>query len=207
MKIGYIRVSTPEQNPARQLEGVNVDIKFEEYASAKNMQRPKLQEMLSYAREGDEVYIHSLDRAARNVGDARRIIEILNGKKVTVHFVKEQLSFKGLDSPVSVLMLNILVSISEFERALMLERQKEGIAIAKKNGRYKGKKRKWHKDVAPRMLNMLNMGMGIAKLAEQLDITVPTVYKYMSEFGIKRTATKIYQIIESGEDKCEQDKK
>jgi DNA invertase Pin-like site-specific DNA recombinase len=194
MKVGYVRVSAPDQNPARQLEGVELDMRFEEYASAKSYERPKLLEMINFVRDGDEVYIHSLDRAARNVGDARRLIETLNSKNVPVHFVKEGLSFRGGDSPVSVLMLNILVSVAEFERALILERQREGIAIAKKKGAYKGARCKWDESVAPRMINMLNMGMSIPKLAQQLDVTIPTVYKYMEKFGIKRNKTNQFKL-------------
>ena len=142
-KIGYTRVSTWEQNTARQLVGVALDRVFEEKASGKNIDaRPVLQEMLDYIREGDEVYVHSMDRLARNLKDLLTLVTTITDKGVTLHFVKENLTFEAKEkaSPFNKLLLGLLGSVAQFERELLLERQREGIAQAKARGAYKGRK-------------------------------------------------------------------
>lgn len=139
-RIGYVRVSTADQNAARQLEGVPLDKLFTDKVSGKSQDRPKLKVMLDHVREGDEVFVHSMDRLARNLGDLLQIVKELTGKGVRVTFKKEGQTFTGDDDSISRLMLGILGSVAEFERALIRERQKEGIAIAKKEGKYKGRK-------------------------------------------------------------------
>ena len=138
--VGYIRVSTFEQNTDRQLEGIHVDKLFTEKVSGKNTERPKLQALLEYVRDGDTVIVHSLDRLARNLDDLRGIVQELTGKGIKVQFVKESLIFIGDDNPMSMLLLNVMGAFAEFERSLILERQREGIAIAKQKGLYKGRK-------------------------------------------------------------------
>ena len=106
MKVGYIRVSTIHQNTERQLDGIALEKKFIDYASGKNTERPKLQECLSFVREGDTLIVHSMDRLARNLIDLRKIVEELNSKGVAVQFIKENVTFNGQDdSPMSKLLL------------------------------------------------------------------------------------------------------
>lgn len=130
--IGYIRVSTVEQNTIRQLEGLQLKKIFTDKCSGKDTNRPQLDLMLDFIREGDTVYIHSMDRLARNLEDLRKLVNLINGKQAKVSFIKENLTFTGEDSPMSNLLLNVMGAFAEFERSLIKERQKEGIAIAKK---------------------------------------------------------------------------
>ncbi len=140
MNIAYIRVSTIEQNESRQLEGLkkyNIDKIFEEKISAKNMSRPKLQEMLDFAREGDIIYIWDFSRLARSTKDLLEIVEKIKIKGINLISVKENLD---TNTATGKLMLTMIGAINEFERANLLERQKEGIIIAKQKGKYKGRK-------------------------------------------------------------------
>jgi len=140
-RVGYKRVSTIDQNPARQLEGVQVDRPFTDKLSGKNTDQPQLQEMLAYIREGDTVVVHSLDRLARNLVDLHDIVKTITDKKASVTFVTENLTFTGDDSPLSVLLLQVLGAFAQFHRMIIREAQREGIAIAKREGVYKGKKK------------------------------------------------------------------
>lgn len=139
MNIAYVRVSTVEQNEARQLEGLkkyNIDEWFTEKVSAKDTKRPKLQELLKFAREGDTIYIWDFSRLARSTKDLLEIVEDLTKKGVHLKSIKENLD---TSTPTGRLMLTMIGAINEFERANMLERQREGIAIAKAAGKYKGR--------------------------------------------------------------------
>ena len=126
-RIGYIRVSTLDQHIEHQLDGIEVDKTFTDKASGKDTKRPQLELMMSFVRNGDTVIVHSMDRLARNLDDLRRIVQTLTGKGVRIEFVKEQLSFTGEDSPMANLMLSVMGAFAEFERALIKERQREGI--------------------------------------------------------------------------------
>lgn len=140
MNIGYIRVSTIEQNEGRQIEGLkkyNIDKMFMEKVSAKDTNRPQLQAMLEFAREGDTIYIHSLDRLARSTKDLLEIVETLQNKGIHLVSNKENID---TSTPTGRLMLTMIGAIAEFERANLLERQREGIAIAKAKGKFKGRK-------------------------------------------------------------------
>lgn len=139
-RVGYIRVSTFEQKPDRQLESIQVDKIFTDKASGKDINRPQLDALLSFVREGDTVVIHSMDRLARNLDDLRSIVNRLTSKGIRVEFVKESLTFVNNDSPMANLMLSVMGVFAEFERALLKERQREGIELAKKRGIYKGRK-------------------------------------------------------------------
>jgi DNA invertase Pin-like site-specific DNA recombinase len=130
-RIGYIRVSTLGQNTDRQLKGIHVDRTFTDKVSGKDTNRPQLQEMLAFARDGDTVVVHSMDRLARNLDDLRRTVRLLTKKGVAVEFIHEHLTFKGDDTPMAILLLSIMGAFAEFERALIRERQMEGIALAK----------------------------------------------------------------------------
>ncbi len=140
-RIGYIRVSSFDQNPERQLEHIQVDKVFTDKASGKDTQRPQLGALLSFVREGDTVVVHSMDRLARNLDDLRRLVQGLTQRSVCIEFVKEHLTFTGEDSPMANLMLSVMGAFAEFERALIRERQREGIALAKQRGAYRGRKK------------------------------------------------------------------
>lgn len=140
MNIAYVRVSTVEQNEARQIEGLkkySIDEWFTEKVSAKDTNRPKLQELIKFARKGDTVYIHSLDRLARSTKDLLDIVEQLQSKGIHLMSSKESIDS---NTATGKLMLTMIGAINTFERENMLERQREGIAIAKDNGAYKGRK-------------------------------------------------------------------
>jgi DNA invertase Pin-like site-specific DNA recombinase len=137
--INYIRVSSITQNTDRQLVGVNCDKEFVDKCSGKDTNRPEFQAMIEYVREGDTINIHELSRLARNTQDLLNIVQSMNDKGVTIKFIKENLTFTGDSTPLQSLMLTMLGAISTFERDLILERQREGIAIAKAKGKYKGR--------------------------------------------------------------------
>ena len=139
-RVGYRRVSSLDQNTERQLEGVQLDKVFTDKASGKDTARPQLQAALDYLREGGLLLVHSMDRLARSVDDLRKIVLDLTKRGVHVQFVKENLVFTGTDSPMANLLLSLLGAVAEFERSMIRERQREGIALAKKAGVYKGRK-------------------------------------------------------------------
>lgn len=141
MIFNYIRVSTVQQNTTRQLLNIKCDRVYEEKVSAKNADRPQLQAMLSNLREHDHVNVHELSRLARNTKDLLNIVEQIIEANASIHFHKENLHFDANNraDPFQTLMLTMLASISTFERDLMLERQREGIALAKAKNKYRGR--------------------------------------------------------------------
>ena len=175
-RIGYQRVSTTDQNTERQLEGVQVDRMFTDQASGKDVHRPELTSMLAYARTGDTVIVHSMDRLARNLDDLRRMVKELTGNGVRVEFVKECLTFNGDDSPMSVLLLSVMGAFAEFERSLLRERQREGIAIAKRKGLYKGRKPSLSPDQVVEVKERIAAGVSKAAVARQFKVSRATVY-------------------------------
>jgi len=176
---GYIRVSSYDQNPDRQLEGIQVDKKFIDKASGKDTKREQLDLLMEFIREGDTLVVHSMDRLARNLMDLRRIVQILNGKKVSVRFIKENLTFTGDDSPMAQLMLSVMGAFSEFERSLIKERQREGIELAKKRGAYKGRKKALSDQDVEEVKTRLIQGIPKAQIARDFGITRATLYKYL----------------------------
>ena len=128
-RIGYVRVSSFDQNPERQLEAVQADRVFTDKASGKDTHRPQLDTLLAFVREGDTVVVHGMDRLARNLDDLRRLVQKLTKRGVRIEFVKEGLTFTGEDSPMANLMLSVMGAFAEFERALIRERQREGQRI------------------------------------------------------------------------------
>ena len=141
-RIGYIRVSTFDQSTERQLDGIALDKVFTDKASGKDTNRPQLQAALSHVHAGDTLVIHSMDRLARNVEDMLRLVREMNDRGVSVQFIKENMSFTaGSEDPRSTLMVTMLSAFAQFERSLIRERQREGIALAKAKGTvYKGRK-------------------------------------------------------------------
>lgn len=178
--IGYIRVSTVEQNTARQLDGVALDKTFTDRVSGKSVDRPQLQACLTYVREGDTLHCHSMDRLARNLEDLLRLVRELTGRGVKVHFHKEAQVFTGDDSPMARLLLSMLGAFASFERQLLLERQKEGIAIAKAAGRYSGGKPKLSQEQAEHLRARVSAGVPKAVVAREFGITRATLYSYLS---------------------------
>lgn len=181
--IAYVRVSTEEQNEARQreaLEKFNIDKWFIEKVSAKDTNRPQLQEMLQYVREGDTVYVHDFSRLARSVKDLLDICETFEKNGVVFVSNKENID---TSTPAGKLMLTVLGAIYEFERQNMLERQREGIAIAKREKRYKGRKAV---EIDETKFNTLleeyqQRKISKSKLAELLNISRPTLDKLLKE--------------------------
>lgn len=181
MNIAYVRVSTVEQNEARQLEGLkryNIDKWFTEKVSAKNTNRPQLNAMLDFAREGDTIYIHDFSRLARSTKDLLEIVEKLSSKGI--HLVSNK---ENLDSstPTGKLMLTMIGAINEFERTNLLERQREGIAIAKKEGKYMGRKEVTIKDFDKHYERYMKREVSKVQLAKELGITRPTLDKMIKE--------------------------
>jgi DNA invertase Pin-like site-specific DNA recombinase len=178
--VGYIRVSSAGQNPARQLDGVEVDRVFTDTVSGKSADRLQLQAMLAYVRDGDTVIVHSMDRLARNLDDLRRLVRELTGRGVAVQFVKEQLTFTAEDSPMATLLLSVLGAFAEFERALIRERQLEGIALAKARGAYTGRKPSLTPGQAEALRARAAAGEPKAGLAREFGISRQTLYSYLS---------------------------
>lgn len=179
-KLGYIRVSSLVQNTDRQLTDMELDRVFEDKVSGKDTNRPQLQELLLYCREGDIVHIHSLDRLGRNLEDLRNLVKQLVHKGVEVVFVKERLTFTAeKKNPMQELMFNIMGAFAEFERSLILERQREGIAIAKTNGVYKGRPQSMTEMKISEIKERIAAGEPKAKIAKAMGISRDTLYRYI----------------------------
>lgn len=178
MRVGYKRVSTVDQNTARQLEGVEVEKLFVDKASGKSKDRPELAAALDYVREGDTLVVHSMDRLARNLEDLRSVVRDLTCRGVRVEFVKESLTFTGEDSPMNVLLLSMLGAVAEFERSMILERQREGIAIAKAQGKYKGRKAALNSEQLEELRARRAAGEPVAALAREFGISRQSVYNH-----------------------------
>ena len=178
-RIGYIRVSSFDQNPERQLDHVRVDKTFTDKASGKDTERPQLATMLSFVREGDTVVVHSMDRLARNLDDLRRLVQTLTKRGVRIEFVKEGLTFTGEDSPMATLLLSVMGAFAEFERALIRERQREGIALAKQRGAYRGRKKALSPEQAEELRKRVTAGEQKAGLAREFGVSRETLYQYL----------------------------
>lgn len=182
MRIAYIRVSTIEQSEQRQIEAMqkyDIEKWFTEKVSAKDTNRPKLQEMLDFAREGDTIYIHDFSRLARSTKDLLDIVEQLNVKGVHLISNKENID---TSTPTGKLMLTMIGAIAEFERQNLLDRQREGIQIAKREGKYKGGKRKCVKGFEEGYERYKAREVSKAGLARELNISRPTLDKLIREY-------------------------
>lgn len=185
MRVAYVRVSTVEQNEARQTEALekhNIEKWFIEKVSGKDMNRPELQNLLDFVREGDTVYVHDFSRLARSTKDLLEIVERLNKKGV--HLVSNK---ENVDSstPTGKLMLTMIGAIAEFERQNLLDRQQEGIAIAKREGKYKGRKPvEVNTDAFKVQYNRyLSRKISKVELAKQLGVSRPTLDKMIKEYA------------------------
>ena len=182
MIIGYVRVSTVEQNEDRQLvtmKKYKVEKVFQEKVSAKDTNRIELNNMLEFAREGDTIVIHDFSRLARSTKDLLEIVELLNNKKVNLISAKENIDSS---TPTGKLMLTMIGAINEFERANLLERQREGIAIAKEKGKYKGRKEVNIKDFDKHYKRYITREVNKSQLAKELGISRPTLDKLINEY-------------------------
>ena len=185
MKVAYVRVSTEEQNEARQLEALEkhgIEKWYTEKISGKNTDRPELQNMLDFVRDGDTVYVHDLSRLARSTKDLLELVDRLNNKGV--HLVSDK---ENIDSstPTGKLMLTMIGAIAEFERTNMLERQREGIAIAKHEGKYKGRKAIEIEDQKFKALydDYMNRKITKMELAKQLEVSRPTLDRMIKDYN------------------------
>lgn len=183
--VAYIRVSTVDQNTDRQLDGLTFDRTFEDHCSGKDTNRPGLSECLAFLREGDTLHVHSIDRLARNLADLQRMVEDLNAKGIAVHFHKEGLTFSGEKlSPMNKLMFSMLGAFAEFERAIMKERQAEGIRKAKERDAslpkseraYKGRRARITEEMAEEIRVRKAAGEKVADLAKEYGCTTETIY-------------------------------
>lgn len=175
-RIGYVRVSSEDQNPDRQLDGQQLDRLFTDKVSGRSINRPALSECLKYIRSGDILVVHSMDRLARNLDDLRSIVKSLTDQQIRVEFIKESLTFTGEDSPMSTLLLSVMGAFAEFERSLIRERQREGIEIAKKNGKYKGRKRSLSEEQIEKIKELDAAGVPKAKIAREYKVSRQTIY-------------------------------
>lgn len=178
-RIGYVRVSSFDQNPDRQLEQAGVAKIFTDKASGKDTQRPQLEALLSFAREGDTVVVHSMDRLARNLDDLRSLVQNFTRRGVRIEFAKEGLTFTGEDSPMANLMLSVMGAFAEFERSLIRERQREGIALAKQRGAYRGRKKALAPERVTDLRRRADLGEPKAALAREFGISRETLYQYL----------------------------
>lgn len=178
-RVGYVRVSTLDQSTVRQLDGIALDRVFEDKASGKDVDRPQLEAMIGFVRDGDTVLVHSMDRLARNLEDLRRLVRRLTDKQVRVEFVKEQLTFTGEDSAMANLLLNLMGAFAEFERELIRERQREGIALAKQRGVYRGRARSLGSVQVAELIDRAGAGVPKTVLAREYGVSRETVYAYL----------------------------
>lgn len=179
--VGYIRVSSLDQNTDRQLVGVSLGKVFEDKASAADTKRPQLINCMEYVREGDTLHVHSIDRLARNLQDLLRLLDLFGGKGVTVQFHKEHLTFSpGKDDPFQSLQLQIIGAVAQFERALIKERQREGIAKAKSKGKHLGRERKLTPEDEQTIRQRATAGEEKKALALEFGISRQTLYRILS---------------------------
>jgi DNA invertase Pin-like site-specific DNA recombinase len=178
-RVGYIRVSSIDQNVERQLDGIALDRTFTDKASGKDVRRPELEAMVGFVRDGDTVIVHSMDRLARNLDDLRGIVRKLTAKGIRVEFVNEQLSFTGEDSAMGTLLLSVMGAFAEFERSLIRERQREGIELARRRGAYRGRRRSLNDDQVAELRQRAQAGVPKAALAREFGISRETLYQYL----------------------------
>ena len=183
MLIGYVRVRTTDQTTQRQLVDIKLDKVFEDKLSGKDRNRPQLQVCIEFVREGDTLIVHSMDRLARDLADLLALVKELTAKKVAVQFVKENLTFNGNDTSISKLLLCMLGAVAEFERNMIKQRQREGIAALTPEQRarkYPGRKQK----LTPAKVEVLRAraatgSASLAALATEYGVSRGTLYAYL----------------------------
>ncbi|MGL1957833.1 MAG: recombinase family protein [Colwellia sp.] len=185
-QLGYIRVSSVDQNTERQLLNVKLDKVFEDKCSGKDVNRPALIQLIDYAREGDVIHCHDISRMARSTEDLLRLVKEFNAEGISLNFHKENFIFDGNDNPMQQLMLTMLGGIYQFERAMILERQREGIAIAKAKGRYKGKQ--INKELHANIKQLFSEGMSKAQVARTIGCARKTVIDVLKRYDLSETS-------------------
>ncbi|MCT9846758.1 recombinase family protein [Leclercia adecarboxylata ATCC 23216 = NBRC 102595] len=175
--IAYIRVSTADQRTERQLADVGIDFAeheiFEDHTSGKDFNRPAFEKMMAYVRKGDTIHVHSNDRLGRSTADVIRIVEELNARGVKIQFHKEGLTAES-GSPMTKFFLTVLAGASQFEREMMLERQREGYAAARAAGRVPGRGKSQKIDRAG-IMAALNAGGSVRETAKQFNVSTHTI--------------------------------
>lgn len=180
--IGYIRVSSLDQNPDRQLADLDfkLDKIFIDKSSGKDLNRPQLEALQNFVREGDTIIVHSMDRLARNLDDLRQLVNQWNQAHVTVRFLKENLTFAAnAKSPMADLLLSVMGAFAEFERALLRERQLEGIILAKQRGAYKGRKKSLSTEQVIALKQHIAANRSKSQIARELGVSRETLYQYL----------------------------
>ena len=177
--VGYVRVSSVDQCVDRQLEGLTFDKTFTDRVSGGTTDRPQLQAMLDYVREGDTIIVHSIDRLARSLSDLLALVETLTAKGVAVSFHKEKLQFTGQDDSMQKLMLQMMGSFAEFERSMIRERQREGIQAAKKRGQHMGRPAKTIDKAAYEVLKGENLPA--VEIAKRLGVSKASLYRWIAD--------------------------
>jgi len=187
-RVGYTRVSSLDQNPDRQLDGVEVDRVFTDSASGRCTARPQLEAMLAFVRDGDTVLVHSMDRLARNLDDLRALVRTLTGSGVRVQFMKEQLTFTGDDTAMATLLLSVMGAFAEFERSLIRERPRAGRALPRQRGAYRGRAPALTAEQIAQLRQRVADGTPKATLAREFGVSRETVYQYLrASPGAERT--------------------
>jgi len=175
--VAYRRVSTVVQNTDRQLAGESFDKVFEDKASAKDVKRPQLQAMIEFVRDGDTVVVHSIDRLARNLADLEKLIAQLTERGVTVEFRKESLTFSGGADAMQTLMLQMMGAFAQFERSMIRERQREGIAAAKAKGKKMGRPTEIDGKALKSLKAKRNAGVAVRELQDEFNLSRASVYR------------------------------
>ncbi|CAN7610506.1 recombinase family protein [Variovorax sp. LjRoot130] len=184
--IAYLRVSSEDQNEARQREAIAQATNIEEdhhwftdKASGKNTDRPAFEAMMKFVRRGDVLVVHSTDRLARSLVDLERIVSTLTARGVAVRFLREGQEYTGDDAPTAVLMRQMMAAFAQFERAMIRERQREGIALAKAAGKYRGSEPKLSDEQASELRRLVAEGVPKARVADRLGVSRGSVYSYL----------------------------
>lgn len=181
MDVGYVRISSVDQNTARQLDGVQLGKVYTDKCSGKDTNRPQLLVMLDSVREGDTVHVHSIDRLARSLSDLLNLVQSLNEKGVSIRFHKEGLLFTGADDKYQNLMLQMMGAVAEFERSMIRERQREGIKKAKDAGVYKGGVKTTNADA---IRTHVANGSSYRDTAKALGVSLSTVQRAMKKESV-----------------------
>jgi DNA invertase Pin-like site-specific DNA recombinase len=179
--IGYVRVSSIIQNTDRQLADIELDEVFTDKVSGKDVNRPELQACLKHLRKGDTLHVHSIDRLARNLSDLEKLVGDLSGRGVTVVFHKENMTFDGGDNAMQTLMLQVMGAFSQFERSLINERRREGMALAKAKGTHIGRPKTINDDARLEMVSAVMKGEPKQRVAQRYGISRTTLYKIIKE--------------------------
>ena len=175
--VSYRRVSSIDQKTDRQLKGMTFDEGFEDKISGGSTKRPGLEACLKFLRKGDTLHVHSIDRLCRNLADLQGIVKDLTGKGVTIRFHKESLIFNGEKNAMNELTMQLLGAVAQFEKALINERQAEGIAAAKAKGKHLGRAAKLSAENLQFIRNRLKEGETIAYLADDFGVSRQTIYQ------------------------------